>query len=141
MVLFFAGSGLSSGQSVGIRAGRYTEIKEFFIGGELLSRVSGSLYFNPNLEYVFVENRTYMTFNLDFHYDFTTDSPIFFWLGAGLGILYSNPEGPPEADVDLAPNLLFGVGIKTQSPLTPYFQGKFILADKNEFVLVVGLRF
>jgi hypothetical protein len=149
VVLLFATAGLSLGQSLGIRAGVYTDIKEYFLGLELLSRISHNLYFNPNAEYVFVDNLTYVTFNLDFHYDFYTDSPLFFWLGAGLGILYSNPEGPPESDVDLGANLLFGIGIRTESPLTPYFQGKFILADrngdangdKNEFVLAIGLRF
>jgi hypothetical protein len=143
--LLLATSGLSMGQSVGIRAGLYTDIDDYFVGLELLSRISRNLFFNPNAEYVFVDNLTYITFNLDFHYDFYTASPLFFWLGAGLGVLYANPEGPAESDVDLGANLLFGLGIRTESTLTPYVQGKFILADRNgdnnEFVLAVGLRF
>ena len=141
VVLLMCASGTLISQSVGIRAGRYMDSEEYFLGGELLSRVAGNLYFNPNGEYVFVDNLTYITFNLDFHYDFYTTSPLFFWMGAGLGILYSNPEGPPDSDTDLGVNLIFGVAINTISSLTPYFQGKYILADKNEFVLAVGLRF
>jgi len=139
--LLFAGSGLAMGQSVGIRAGRYTDLEDYFLGGELLSRISHNLYFNPNVEYVFVNNGTYLTFNLDFHYDFYTSSPLFFWLGAGLGILYNNPEGPMDSNTDLGANLLFGLGIRTESSLTPYVQGKFILADRDEFVIAIGLRF
>lgn len=142
LVLFSAASGLCLGQSLGVRAGRYMDTEEYFIGGELLSRVAGNLYFNPNVEYVFMENVTYMTFNLDFHYDFFTSSPLFFWLGAGLGILYSNPDGPTDSETDLGANLIFGIGIDTISTLTPYFQGKYIAAEnKSELVLAVGLRF
>jgi hypothetical protein len=144
-----ATTGLARGQSLGIRAGQYTDIEEFFIGVELLSRVSNNFFFNPNVEYVFVENGNYMTFNLDLHYDFYTSSPLFVWLGAGLGLLYNNPEGPARSDTDLGVNLLFGLGLRTESALTPYLQGKFILADRdggrngdnNEFVLAIGLRF
>lgn len=141
VVLVTAFSGLAVGQSVGIRAGRYMDTEEFFIGGELLSRIAGNLFFNPNVEYVFLDNVTYMTFNLDFHYDFYTNSPLFFWLGSGLGVLYANPDGPAESDTDIGANLLFGIGIDTVSTLTPYFQVKYILADNDEIVLGVGLRF
>jgi len=141
VLLLTAFSGLAVGQSVGIRAGRYMDTEEFFLGGELLSRIAGDLFFNPNVEYVFLDNVTYMTFNLDFHYDFYTNSPLFFWLGSGLGVLYVNPEGPVESDTDIGVNLLFGIGIDTVSTLTPYFQVKYILADNDEIVLGVGLRF
>ncbi len=59
------------------------DTEEYFIGGGLLSRISGHFFFNPNAEYIFVDNFTYMTFNLDFHYDFYTQSALFFWLGSG----------------------------------------------------------
>ena len=142
-VFFLASSGLSMGQSIGVRAGQYTDIDELFLGVELLSPVSHNFVFSPNVEYVFVENSTYLTFNLDFHYDFYTSSPLFIWLGAGLGILYNNPDGPARSDTDLGANLLFGLALKTISSLTPYIQGKFILAgeDRDEFVIGIGLRF
>ncbi len=141
ILLFSAVSGPAMGQSVGIRAGRYTDMDGFFVGVELLSRVSRNFFINPNVEYVFVSNLTYMTFNLDFHYDFYTTSPLFFWVGAGLGVLYSNPEGLGDSATDVGANLLFGIAIKTGSTLTPYVQGKLILADREEFVLGIGLRF
>ncbi len=120
MVVFLLASTLPSwGQGIGIRAGRYLDTEKYFLGGELISRVTGNLYFNPNAEYVFLDNVTYMTFNLDFHYDFYTRSALFFWLGSGLGILYRNPEGPPGSNVDLAANLIIGVGLDTFAGLVP----------------------
>ena len=109
----------SWGQSLDLRAGRYLDTEEYFIGGGLLSRISGNFFFNPNAEYVFVDNFTYMTFNLDFHYDFYTQSALFFWLGSGLGILYTDPGEGVDSDVDLAANLILGLGINTISGLTP----------------------
>lgn len=82
-----------------------------------------------------------MTFNLDFHYDFYTQSALFFWLGSGLGILYTDPGEGIDSDVDLAANLIAGLGINTISGLTPYIQGKYINSDAGEFVVGVGLRF
>jgi hypothetical protein len=128
-------------QSLDLRVGRYTDMNEFFVGAGLLSAISSHFTFNPNVEYVTVSNATYLTFNFDFHRDFYTTSPLFFWLGAGLGILYFNPKGAGESNTDLGANLLFGLGIRTQSSLIPYVQAKFILADNDEFVIGVGLRF
>ena len=60
------------------------------------------------------------------------------WAGAGLGVLYTNPEvGDSNTDVGL--NLLFGVGLKGH--VVPYVQGKVIVSEDTAFVLGVGLRF
>jgi hypothetical protein len=146
--VFLAGALLSAAlavpagaQSVGVRAGRYLDLKENFIGFELLSRIGPRTYFNPNVEYVFVENRTYLTFNLDFHLDFFTSSPLFFWLGGGLAGIYINPEGPPEGDLELGGNLMFGLGLGPGGGLVPYAQIKLILASDSQVVIGAGLRF
>jgi len=128
-------------QSLDIRFGRYTDRKEFFVGAGLLSAITNRFYFNPNVEYITVSKGTQMTFNLDFHLDFYTVSPVFFWLGAGLAVLYNNPQGPVKGKTDFGANLLFGLGIRTHSSLVPYVQGKVILADNDEFAFGVGLRF
>ena len=128
-------------QSLDLRFGRYTDREEFFVGAGLITGISSHFYFNPNVEYITVSNGTQMTFNFDFHYDFYTTSPLFFWLGAGLAVLYNNPEGPPKGKTDFGANLLFGLGIRTHSSLVPYVQAKMILADDDEFAFGVGLRF
>ncbi len=131
----------SSAETIGIRAGQYTDIEEFFLGGEFISRFGKNLYFIPNAEYVFVGRGTYMTFNFDLHYRFHTRSPLFFWAGGGLGVMYFNPPGRAESDNDLGANLIFGAGIETAGSFYPYFQGKLVLGDKDEFVIGGGIRF
>jgi hypothetical protein len=124
----------------GVRGGYYFEIDEPFLGVELLVGISDSIYFNPNFEYVFTDNRDYMTFNFDFHYDFPTHGRSFVWAGAGLGLVYINPENRQESDTEAAANLLLGAGVAADGVI-PYIQAKLILKDNTEFALGVGLRF
>ena len=126
---------------VGVRAGYYTKIKEPFVGVELLTRVANRVYFNPNLEYVFVDGAKYFTVNGDFHYDFPTGgNDLYVWLGAGLGWSSFNPEGPDNSDNDLVANLLGGIGFNA-GQVIPYVQAKVIIKDDTEFSVAVGLRF
>jgi hypothetical protein len=126
---------------VGVRGGYYTKIKEPFVGVELLTRVAHRVYFNPNLEYVFVDGAKYFTLNGDFHYDFPTGgNDVYVWLGAGLGWSSFDPEGPDNSDNDLVANLLGGVGFNA-GEVIPYVQAKVIVKDDTEFSIAVGLRF
>ena len=128
--------------TVGVRLGSYTDLEDLFIGGEILAPVGMHTWLNPNIEYVFIDYGTYLTVNLDAHYDFQTQAPVFFWLGGGLGLAYFSPEDDDiDSSSDLALNLLGGLGLKTQGNLIPYVQVKAILGDAEDFVLSVGLRF
>jgi hypothetical protein len=124
----------------GVRVGYYTKLEEPMIGGEVLLRLAPSFYFNPNVEYVFTEGSTYLTFNADAHYDLPTHSRTFVWLGAGLGVISVDPDGPREESTDVVANFLAGVGFK-RGGLIPYFQAKLIAKDDTEFVLAFGVRF
>ena len=128
------------GVLAGVRGGHYTEVEEPFVGIELLVRLGRRVYFNPNYEYVFTDNRSYMTFNADFHYDFPSDGNTFFWAGAGLGLVRIDPENRKETDTDAAGNFLLGVGFSA-GEVIPYLQAKLIAKDNTEFALGVGLRF
>lgn len=138
----------------GIRGGLYTNAEEAFLGLELLSRIQRSQwYFNPNVEYVFVDNGDLITVNLDFHYDFRTSGEYNAWIGGGPAILFCDRDrGRPRPDLpcdlddddsDTAPglNLLAGLGFNPHGPVRPYVQGKIILADDSEAVIAIGLRF
>ena len=124
----------------GVRGGYYFDASEPFLGVELITPVARRIYFNPNLEWVFVEDSTYLTLNADFHYDFPTRGSTFVWAGAGLGLLRSDPEGPDNSDTDPALNLLAGVGFRTGGVI-PYFQAKLIVDGESEFALAFGIRF
>jgi len=124
----------------GIRFGYYASSEHPFAGAEFLVPVSRSVYFNPNVEYIFADGLTYMTFNGDFHYDFPSRRRAFVWLGAGLGVAYSNPDGAGPSDTDVAANFLAGVGL-SRGPVIPYFQFKLIAKGDTEAVFAFGLRF
>jgi hypothetical protein len=124
----------------GVRGGYYTDIGEPFVGAELLTRIGNRIYFNPNFEYVFVENATYFTLNGDFHYDFPVGSDAYVWAGAGLGWSSFDFEGEDNSDNDLVANLLAGAGVNAGGVI-PYVQFKLIIQDDTEFAIAVGLRF
>ena len=124
----------------GVRVGYYTNAEDPFIGAEMLFRIVPEIYFNPNVEAVLVDNGRYLTVNGDFHYDFLARRRTFAWLGAGLAVLNTNPEGPAEGETDLGLNLLAGIGAR-RGRVIPYAQAKAILKSDSEFVIGVGLRF
>jgi hypothetical protein len=123
----------------GVRGGYYTKVEKPFLGAELLVRVAPRFYFNPNVEYVFVDHGSYLTFNGDFHYDFPTHSSTYVWLGAGLAFVRVHPDGA-GASTDVGANLLGGVGFRSGS-VVPYVQVKAIVKNDSLLSLAVGLRF
>ena len=126
---------------LGVRGGYYFDVEEPFVGVELITPVARRIYFNPNLEYVFVgEGLSYLTLNADFHYDFPTRGSNFVWAGAGLGLVRVDPDGPDNSDTEPALNLLAGVGWRTGGVI-PYVQAKVIVDGGSEFVLAFGVRF
>jgi hypothetical protein len=124
----------------GVRGGYYAEAESAFLGIELLTQLAPRIYFNPNIEYVFVDDAKYVTWNADFHYDFHVSGRSFAWLGAGLALATVNPDGPDNTDNDVAANFLAGLGVRSGSVI-PYFQVKLIAKDDTEFVVAFGLRF
>lgn len=127
---------------VGVRAGAYTADGDPFVGGEVLVGVEKDLFLNPNVELVFADRASKATFNFDVHYDFARRSKAFFWLGAGLAVIYLDPEGSPDSMTDAGANILFGVGFRELGRRwVPYIQAKVLAADESDFVLGFGLRF
>lgn len=127
----------------GVRAGEYTDVGEPFVGVELLHGLGRSLWLNPNFEYVLVDDGDYFTLNLDVHYDFDVDRPLFVWLGAGAALISVDRDRPrrdDDSETDFGLNLLGGVGWQA-GPVVPYVQLKAILSDENETVIAFGLRF
>jgi hypothetical protein len=122
-----------------LRAGAYVDVEKPFVGVGLLSHTGRSIYFNPNVEYVFVDSGTLATGNFDAHYDLPMghDSP-YVWIGGGLALVYSKPDG---GDSDLKPraNILAGIGLHGHGSV-PYVQAKYI-TGLDTWVLAAGIRF
>jgi hypothetical protein len=130
---------------IGIRGGYYADVGDPFLGVDLLMRISDTRwFFNPSLEYVFVDPGDLATLNLDAHYDLETgDDDLYVWLGGGPAIIFIDEERPgddDDDDTDLGLNLLGGVGWQLEA-FVPYLQAKAIIADDSEVVLAVGVRF
>jgi hypothetical protein len=125
----------------GVRVGAYFDPTDAFIGGEILVDITPSWYFNPNVEYVFVDNATFVTFNFDVHYDLPVDE-VYLWIGGGIGILYFDPD-PVRFDdeTDFGLNVFAGVGFRTNSRIVPYIQPKVFISDDSEVSLAFGIRF
>jgi hypothetical protein len=139
--LFIAGAlGTPAGAAdLDLRAGAYVDVEKPFVGVGLLSHAGGSIYFNPNVEYVFVDNGTLATGNLDAHYDLPMGgSSPYVWIGGGLALVYSKPEGG-DADTKPRANILAGIGLRGRGSV-PYVQAKYI-TGLGTWVLAAGIRF
>ena len=129
-----------SDTNFGVRTGVYTEQSAGFLGGEVVTSLGSSWYFNPNLEVAMVSSDDdIVTVNGDFHYDFFHDRP--YWVWAGGGPAFIHRDEPVEDDNDFGVNFLGGIGWKTASKVSPYLQAKVTLSNEDEAVLAFGLRF
>ena len=138
-VLLGPAPAFADGVKFGVRGGYYTKVDAAFVGVELLAPVAHHVWFNPNVEYAFVDD-SYLTFNLDFHYDFPSHSSTFVWLGGGLAVVRFDPPGSGESNTDVGANILAGLGFRSGSVI-PYFQAKVIAKDDSVFAIAFGLRF
>ncbi len=125
---------------LGARTGAFLADGDPFVGGEVLVGVADDLFFNPNVEVAFADNVTKGLFNFDIHYDFARVNKAFFWVGAGLAVIYADPEGR-DSETDAGANVLFGVGFNTSGRWIPYVQAKILASDDSDFALAFGIRF
>lgn len=145
-VLTVLGSSSASAAEMkfGLRAGEYTDAGEPFLGVDLALPITGSWWFNPNFEYVFVDDGDLMTLNGDVHFDFDVDRPLYVWAGGGPALILRDSDRPrrrdDEDETDFGLNLLAGVGFQAGA-LLPYAQLKAVLSDENEVVVGFGVRF
>lgn len=141
-----AGPADAQGWDFGVRTGLYTDVEEPFVGVEALHQIRNTPWmFNPNVEYVFVENGNLWALSVDFHYDFDLDlDKVDVWAGAGPTVLFRDLDRPAfrddDSDSDFGLNLIGGIGAKNGG-VRPYGQVKVILSDDTEVALQVGLRF
>lgn len=126
-----------------LRAGLYTDVEEAFIGAGILTPVTGNWFFNPNVEYVFVDPGSLWTLNGDFHYDFVQRGNWSFWAGGGPAVIFRDFDDRrrrDDSETDFGANLLAGFGM-VRGAVRPYGQFKVILSDDTEAVVALGLRF
>lgn len=129
----------------GIRAGRYDDSDEEFVGAEVAFDL-GSLTVVPNVEYSLEEDVTSGTANLDVTVDIFNAGSITPYLGAGVGLAYAEAGGATQTD--MVGNLIGGV-IAKLDVVQPYVQVKYFrllgdddeVGDDSDLALTIGLRF
>lgn len=122
----------------GVRTGMYIDVGDPFIGFEALTPIAGNFFFNPNVEWVFIDGGDLATLNADVHYDLDLDTDYYVWVGAGLAAIYENLG---ESEFDIGANALGGIGWRVGSWI-PYAQAKILISDVNDEVVgAVGIRF
>jgi len=124
-----------------LRGGAYTggDFDKPFAGVGLDSHLNGSLYFNPNVEYVFVDSGRFGTLNFDAIYALPLDGAPSLYVGAGLGLVHTDPEGSGGTETKPRANIIFGIGFGSGRS-SPYIQGKYITGYKY-WVVAAGFRF
>lgn len=129
----------------GIRAGRYNDGGEDFVGAEALFDI-GSVNINPNIEYALDDDITSGSANLDVTIDIGSFSRVTPYLGAGVGLWYVDADGGDNT-TELLGNLIGGVQFDLDF-LKPYAQVKYfrLLEDDDDdagddIAFTVGLRF
>ena len=136
---------LVSAADFGIRAGRYSDGDQDFVGAEMLFDV-GMLNINPNLEYLLdTGDVTAGSANLDVTFDVVNIGTFSPYVGAGVGLTYVDTDIGDTTD--LVGNLIGGVTLNLAT-LTPYAQVKYVrllddsdVGDKDDIAFIIGLRF
>ncbi|MDP9193961.1 MAG: hypothetical protein M3P06_19885 [Acidobacteriota bacterium] len=134
-----------SAADFGVRAGRYNDSDEEFVGAEVVFDI-GAVKINPNIEYSLADDITAGSANLDVTFDIFSIGNITPYLGAGVGMSYLDDELSTRTNV--VGNVIGGVAFNLEF-LKPYAQVKYFRnLDENgsdetadDIALTVGLRF
>ena len=134
-------AGPAAAANLDLRGGAYTgsDFDKPFVGVGLDSHLNGSLYFNPNVEYVFVDSGRFATGNFDAIYALPMDGAPSLYVGAGLGLVHTDPEGSGGTSTKPRANIILGIGFGSGRS-SPYIQGKYITGYKY-WVVAAGIRF
>lgn len=127
----------------GVRAGRYSDSEQDFVGVDLLIDL-GSVNLIPNLEYVLEEDITAGSVNLDLTVDVTRLGIVTPYVGAGIGLSYLDTDFG-SSDTTAVGNLMGGVTFDLDR-IDPYAQVKYFRNIEDEdagddLALTIGLRF
>lgn len=134
-----------SASDFGLRAGRYNDGDEEFVGAEFVFDV-GAVNINPNIEYSLADDITAGTANLDVTFDIVNVGSITPYVGAGIGMSYVDDDF--DTRTDIVGNVIGGVSFNLEF-IKPYAQVKYFRVldkdngggEEDDIALTVGLRF
>lgn len=119
--------------------GWYTDHDTFFLGAG--ARIGfGSITVIPNAEYLFVDNATSYSLNVDGTMSVLPLGVATGYVGAGLGWLTVDPDNG-DSRTDTVVNVIVGAGLNA-IPLKPFAQFKYVVQDGDDpLQFSVGARF
>ena len=126
---------------IGVRAGRYNDAEDEFVGVE--AAFGNQFQVVPNIEYILTDDdSTALTANLDVQWNFLTGT-VRPYVGGGIGVLYVDDDFFGDTTEELF-NVIGGVKFDLEF-LKPYVQVKYFRLFEedagDDVALTVGLRF
>lgn len=133
----------ASAVDFGVRAGRYDDGDDNFVGAELAIDL-GRVTLNPNIEYFHdIDDATVGSANLDLTVDLGTYAVVTPYLGLGAGIGYVDTDAGGSS-TNVLGNAIGGVRFDLAF-LKPYAQVKYVrdfeAGGGSDYALTIGLRF
>jgi hypothetical protein len=120
-------------------AGWYTESDVAFLGAG--ARIgAGTITVIPNVEWLFVDNGSAYSLNLDGTMSVVPLGVASIYAGAGIGLYTVDPDRG-DSNTETVFNLIGGAGFNAL-PLKPFAQLKWVVVDGNDpIVMSIGARF
>ena len=112
---------------------------DFYVNGG--ARIGfGTLTVIPNLDWVFVENVTTYSLNVDGTFSLMPLGVASLYAGGGIGWLVTDTDFS-DSQTETVVNLLAGVGLNA-APMKPFAQFKYIVLDGDDpLAFSIGVRF
>ena len=135
------GAASASAAPVGFQAtgGWYTDDDNFFLGAGARFGF-GTMTIIPNVEYLFVDNASSYSLNIDGTMSVLPFAVATGYVGAGLGWVTFDPDNG-KSNTDTGINLIAGAGLNA-IPLKPFAQFKYVIMDGDDpLQFAVGVRF
>lgn len=114
-------------------------VDEAFLGGGVRLGMGG-LSVTPNAEYLFVDNGSAYTLNVDGTFPIVPLGVASIYGGGGLGLLITDPDNF-DSETETVVNLIVGAGFNAV-PMKPFGQIKYVIVEgEDPFVFMAGVRF
>ncbi|MGH7680951.1 MAG: hypothetical protein ACRENN_03085 [Candidatus Eiseniibacteriota bacterium] len=102
---------------------------------------SGSrIHLIPNVMYWDQDGLADINPNMDAMYHFGSAGSVSPYLGAGVGLHFYSSDGPTDPGTDPSANFFGGVLVPARS-MSWFFEGRAVVADRDEFGLLTGVTF
>jgi hypothetical protein len=122
-----------------VRGGYYTEAEDYFLGaGVDFDLMLFSVV--PNFEYLFIDNGSFYSINIDGQFELLPLPGIAGYLGGGVGSTFIKPKDL-DTKSKFTYNVLIGIQVKAL-PFSPFAQIKYaIIKDvDDQIALTVGIH-